>query len=149
LFPDQIESAYVVRKASDLIGLVNDYAEAAPGQGDELPEMRGAIAEAQDDLKERKEERPGDYYSCNGFVTFKGTHERDAAIYQKINDTHGEFHLSNPPLPNDIIFADLETDAEDRFINDRFADAMVFMLFMAFMPIVLFIGSASSLQNIE
>jgi len=96
---------YVIRKASDLIGLVNDYAEAAPGGGDELKDMQAAIAEAQDDLKERKEERPTDYYACNGFVTFKDTHQRDAAIYQKINDTEGEFDLSNPPLPNDIIFA--------------------------------------------
>jgi len=86
LFPDQIESAYVVRKASDLIALVDQYAEECPAGGDNLPALREAIQEAQEDLEERKTERPGDYYSCNSFATFKTTNDRDAAIYQKLKE---------------------------------------------------------------
>merc|ERR1712054_728650 len=111
--------------------------------------MRLKIEIAQEDLQERKENHPGDYYSINGFVTFTDTHARDAALYQKINDTEGEFVLSAPPLPNDVIFQDLETDTEDRLINDQFGNALVFLLFVTFMPIVLFIGSVSSIENIE
>jgi len=149
LFPNQIASAYVVRKSSELIDLVDNYAEVCPGGGDDLPALRTKIEEAQAELKENKEKYPTNYYSCNGFVTFNDGHARDAALFQVISDSVGEFELSIPPLPNDVIFADLETDAEDRFINDRFADACIVGLFLAFMPIILFIGKCSSLATIE
>jgi hypothetical protein len=170
LFPGQIESAYVIRKASHLIDAIDSYAETAGSlepeqkQNDEsLAKMRDDIEDIQADIRERIEggqaeldgevvktpPRLNDYYTCNGFVTFKETEQRDSALYQRISDTTGEFLLSSPPLPNDIIFSDLETDAEDRFINDRFADALILLLFLAFMPIILLIAKFSSLSAVE
>jgi len=158
LFPEQIESAYVVKKAGTLIGLVDNYADIACGlsedhkEVDDLVELRTKIQEAQDDVKKRKEDsstNPTGYYSVNGFVTFKRNQDRDAALFQRISDTDGEFEQLAPPLPQDVIYEDLETDKDQRTWDDALGLACIAGLFFAFMPLVLAISKITSIHTIE
>jgi len=158
LYPDQIESAYVVKKASELIGLVDNYADIACGlnedhkDNEDLVAVRTKIKDAQDSLKKRKEEshqNPTAYYSVNGFVTFKQNEQRDAALNQRISDTDGEFEMTAPPLPQDVLYADLETDEDERTKSDALGLALIVGLFFAFMPIVLAISKVTSIATIE
>merc|ERR1719454_2236384 len=71
------------------------------------------------------------------------------ALTQRISDDFSEFEISAPPLPQDVIYEDLETDSASRRINTWVARILVFGLFMAFMPIVLFIGAIANLDTIE
>jgi hypothetical protein len=157
LFPGQIESAYVVRKASDLMNLVDEYCESTNGltaeqiaeKQEALSELRDRIEDAQFDLDDAKANRPHDYYAVNGFVTFKSSQQRDAALFLNISDATAYYHLSSPPLPQDIIFEDLETDTEDRNINQAFGLLLIAALFFTFMPVVITISKIASLSNLE
>jgi hypothetical protein len=155
LFPGQIESAYVVKKASKLTALIDNYSSIACGLNedhkgvDDLFNLWPQIQEAQEELENNRDNNPQDYYSVNGFVTFKQSFQRDSALNQRLSDTDGELETHPPPLPQDVIFEDLETDHERRGIDDLIGLALIAGLFFAFMPIVLAIGKVTSIKNIE
>lgn len=157
LFPGEVESAYVVRKSSELTCLVDSYAASvhcleqdhAKDNADKLDKMRDQIRDAQEDFKRGMAEKPHEWYAQHGFVIFKKRIHRMMALTQRISDDFSEFEISSPPLPQDVIYEDLETDSTSRRINMWVARMLVFGLFLAFMPIVLFIGSIANLQTLE
>jgi hypothetical protein len=152
LFPGQVEETYVVKKASGLISLVDSWCDISYGLCEEekkdnsdLADLETKITTAQEDFKRDR----AILSAPHGFVTFKKNTQREAALNQRISDTDGDFVMSYPPLPQDVIWEDLETDATRRFIDDRLGDACIVGLAFAFMPIVLGISKITNIHNLE
>jgi hypothetical protein len=175
LFPDAIESSYVVKDISstNIRALLAEYKELDldvkrltnelknEETKDDDPMMNQAV---QRDLKQQKltattnltakhneiqQAQQGflsaPVYTCNAFVTFKTKRAAERALNVRMSRSDEEWVFEVPPGPEDIRYHDLEVDANRADFEQKLGYAAVIALIFAFMPIVVGISNLALL----
>jgi len=76
-------------------------------------------------------------YSNCGFITFKSRRCADTALVQgHVSPDSHEFIFSRPPVPHDVIYDDLQSEALNALVSEIFGSALMVLLFVFFLTLV-------------
>jgi len=106
--------------------------------------------QAATNLEARKAPEETSIYATNGFVTFmdrKVAEKAQGCPMFRIADD--ELVVSYPPMPDDVIWSDLEESVAARQFFHFIGYGCIVGLFLGFMPIVIAISQAANLDNLE
>jgi len=87
-------------------------------------------------------------FSSSGFVTFTSRHFQELALQVCFTEDSEEFVVSLPPDPNDIIYSDLQADPTKVYGKELLGYALVFGVYLVFMPCVVGISWLTSIPEL-
>jgi hypothetical protein len=88
-------------------------------------------------------------FSTSGFVTFTSRHFQELALQVCYTEDADEFVVGLPPDPGDIIYSDLQTDPTKVYGKELLGYALVFGVYLVFMPFVVGISWLTSIPQLE
>lgn len=91
---------------------------------------------------------PGGVNSTNGFVTFKTRRDAEVALKMTYTSDEDEYAVSLPPDPSDVIYTDFQRSPDTQKLRETVGYAAIFGIFWAYMPCVIAISAATSLEDL-
>eukprot|EP00747_Dinoflagellata_sp_TGD_P110824 gnl/TRDRNA2_/TRDRNA2_171076_c0_seq1.p1 gnl/TRDRNA2_/TRDRNA2_171076_c0~~gnl/TRDRNA2_/TRDRNA2_171076_c0_seq1.p1 ORF type:complete len:741 (+),score=113.03 gnl/TRDRNA2_/TRDRNA2_171076_c0_seq1:75-2225(+) len=148
LFPGTVARTFVVRKTATLLAALDREKDAEAGSRAEA-DAKLQVHEERRRIQEGALTTGSKVYAACGFVTFKTRRDAEVALRMKLTDDGTRFVMSPAPNPEDVIYADLAWDTQQRQGLRLIGHACIGGLFLGFVPFVVSISAVTNLRTLR